>query len=67
MSKFLQMKKERVAKGLCPNCGRKAEPGCYRCNDCGIKHRKKQREAYGCESSQIVGWNSHFIKYKGEE
>lgn len=67
MSKFLQLKKERVAKGLCPNCGRKAEPRCYRCNDCGLRHRVTERKRYGCSSFKEVGINEHLVKYQGEE
>lgn len=66
MSKFLKIKKERAAKGLCPNCGKEAEVGCYRCNDCGLKHRIKERERYDCQSYKVSGINNHAVKYKGE-
>ena len=66
MSEFLKIIKKRIEKGLCPNCGKERMPGCFRCNDCGIKHRIKERTRRGLNSYLVNGMD-HNVKYQGEE
>ena len=57
---------KRRAAGLCDRCGRPRKESAFRCDECGIKHRVKERERLDCTSWYVTGIGGR-PKYEGEE
>lgn len=45
-SRQVKWRKEMIAKGLCPQCARKARKYYVHCKECAEKQRKKSLERY---------------------